>query len=397
MQSIKMTPAEKTDVLQRALSAIDVIEAAHAASLEAHIHRGVKSVFAHTWNIYIAEKKFVPTLAIAAVLLVFGAFSVEAENALPGDSLYSLKVNVNEPVRGLAALTPEAKAKFALEVTDQRLKEVALLSSQGKLDDATRQIVEKQLLHQSGEVTNQVASLVAVNNVKAAQEIVVSLESSLKAHELILQKISSDQASTSTSTSTSHLDSILNTVKTELATSTESRVSFQTQELNLDAYNREKVTKKLGDVRGKFEEFKKTLNDAHLSSSTLSVVSAYLGEINQFVIDSGYFVSKENYPQALVKLQQAEQLISDGDAIMSADTTTAVSLRAIVSAALSTATTTFSPVTIPADTTHTASTASSTNITTTTSTTTTVTSTISTDGGLTASSTLATSTATSTI
>ena len=210
MQSVKMTTAEKTDVYNRALSAIESIEQTHKNVL--HVHKPVPSTFMNAWATYVQERKFVPTLIMASILLITGGTSLAAENALPGDYLYSLKVNINEKIQGFAAVTPEAKAKFALEVTDKRLKEVALLSSQGKLDDSTRRIIEVELAKQAGQVQNQVASLVAVQNVKAAQEVATNYESSLKAHELILQKISSTQASSSDLST--HIDSIIGTVQT---------------------------------------------------------------------------------------------------------------------------------------------------------------------------------------
>ncbi len=337
LKGLKMTSEEKTDVYNRALSVIESIETAHQNTF--HNPKPIKSTFVSAWTLYIQERKFVPTLVIAAVLLVTGGTSLWAEKSLPGDSLYSLKLNVNEQIQGLAAVTPEAKAKFALEVTDKRLKEVAILSSQGKLDNQTRKIIETQLAKQAGQVQNQVASLVAVRNVKAAQEVAVNYESSLKAHELILQKISSTQASTSDLAP--HIGSIIDTVRTELATSTESRLTLQTDELISDANNKDKVVERLSVSKEKRIGLNNLIIKSTLSAKTVTVISAYNAQINQYITDAEYFVSEEQYPLALAKLQQVDQLISDAEAIISADVSTSVGLKFIVNEALSTATTTF--------------------------------------------------------
>ena len=337
MQSVKMTSAEKTDVYNRALSAIESIEETHKNVL--HVHKPVPSTFMNAWATYVQERKFVPTLIMASILLITGGTSLAAENALPGDYLYSLKVNINEKIQGFAAVTPEAKAKFALEVTDKRLKEVALLSSQGKLDDSTRRIIEVELAKQAGQVQNQVASLVAVQNVKAAQEVATNYESSLKAHELILQKISSTQASSSDLST--HIDSIIGTVQTEIATSTEARLTLQNDELNLDSFNKEKVSKKLVDSKGKLNELNDLISKSTISGKTSVVITTYISQTTQYITDADYFIKTERYPFALAKLQQVDQLVSDAEAIINADISTSASLKFIVNEAFSNATTTF--------------------------------------------------------
>src|SRR3989338_6897994 len=51
---------------------------------------------------------FKPMPIVLIIALVFGgSASFAAEQALPGDTLYPVKVNVNEEVRGLLAFTPE--------------------------------------------------------------------------------------------------------------------------------------------------------------------------------------------------------------------------------------------------------------------------------------------------
>lgn len=332
-----MSVDEKNDVFNRAISAIETIEATHKNGL--HINKPVHSTFMSAWTSYIQERKFVPTLIMASLLLVTGGTSLVAENALPGDYLYSLKVNINERIQGLAAITPEAKAKFALEVTDRRLKEVALLSTQGKLDDSTRVIIQNELAKQAGQVQNQVASLVAVQNVKAAQEVATNYESSLKVHELILQKISSTQASTSDMST--HIDSIIGTVQTEIATSTESRLTLQTNELTSDSNNKEKILKKLTETRLKFDELNALISKTNISSKTIAVITTYTSQTNQYITDADYLIKQEQYPTALAKLQQVDQLISDAEAIVNADVSTAVSLKFILNEAFSNATTTF--------------------------------------------------------
>ena len=90
----------------------------------------------YTWFAFIHRP-----LAAALVLVLVGGtgISYAAENALPGDSLYSVKTYVNEPVRVALATNAEAKAEVQIELAERRIDEAATLAAEGRLDNATQQ------------------------------------------------------------------------------------------------------------------------------------------------------------------------------------------------------------------------------------------------------------------
>ena len=197
-ENVHMSADDKRDVFKRVSLVVDKIEAVssefHKAPVLSPFANGSSSAggklgsrFASNIFVYIRQRKFVPSLVIVLLLCATGGVSALAENALPGDSLYSLKVNVNEQVKGFVAVTPEAKARLAVETTERRLQEAVILSSQGKLTDANKQILQGQLNKSATDVKNSVASLVASNDISIAQEVSTNFEASLKTHELILE------------------------------------------------------------------------------------------------------------------------------------------------------------------------------------------------------------------
>jgi len=336
MREVKLSSNEKSEILNRTLLVIDALERAH---ISLPVKRApIKSIFVTFWDTYIVERKFMPTMALIAILLVTGGTSLAAENALPGDSLYPMKINVNEQIQALAATTPEAKAKFAAESTSQRLKEAAILSNRGQLDAGKQQIIEKQIAKNAGEIKNQVASLASKNNLKAAQSLTVNFESSLKAHTLILEKLSTDQASsTSTSTSASTtIGSLINTVKSELATTTASRVNFEAEEFRADSNNREKIEKDLVDVQADFVETQKLLKNSDISTSTASTSLVYFTKVVEHINTATKSINKAVYPEALTALQEAEKVLSDVRALITADISSndTSDLKAVVQTAI---------------------------------------------------------------
>lgn len=67
----------------------------------------------------------------ALFLVISGSVATFAESALPGESLYSVKVNVNEKVQALLAFTDESKASVEAALAVKRLEEVKVLAEKG--------------------------------------------------------------------------------------------------------------------------------------------------------------------------------------------------------------------------------------------------------------------------
>lgn len=77
--------------------------------------------------------------ALTLVLMIAGGTqaSLAAENAVPGDILYPIKVAVSEPLSFMFSPSSEGKAELAARFASRRVDEAAALSSVGKLDEKT--------------------------------------------------------------------------------------------------------------------------------------------------------------------------------------------------------------------------------------------------------------------
>jgi hypothetical protein len=76
-------------------------------------------------------------LALAVLVVGAGGTAYAAGGALPGDALYAVKVSVNEPVAGVLAVTPAAKAAHQADVATERLAEAQALAEDGRLTAST--------------------------------------------------------------------------------------------------------------------------------------------------------------------------------------------------------------------------------------------------------------------
>jgi hypothetical protein len=355
LQSVRMTKDEKADVLQRVFDVVEVSSFNADTSVQK-----VKSSFYDVWYGYLSRHSFAKVAILLFVLLGTGGVSMASEASLPGDFLYKVKVGINEPAKSIFAITPEAKAKFALEITDKRLREAALLSQKGRFTDEAGNILERQLNKQVDQVRFQVASLVSTNNLRSAQEIALNFESSLRVHELILEQISGDRSdismahfSTISSTSSSStdmaiaserpnpklskLESFISTIKTELATTSVARKDIQSKEIASLSSNNDgrKVELRISQVKSKISEVSIMASSTTVSTSTASTSRFFISESVRLIGFANDLLSKAMYSEAIRLTQSAFQYINDAEVLLLAEISSDSDIRDVTSHAFS--------------------------------------------------------------
>jgi tetratricopeptide (TPR) repeat protein len=133
-------------------------------------------------------------ITLSALLLLGGGTTFAAEQALPNQALYPVKIQVNERVR--AALTPtmEARVKWEARVAERRLEEAEQLARQNELKAEVKTQVESNFDEQAKLVQEKIMALKASGNIEAAVEVSNQFQASLQAHEAIFTKLESEQS-----------------------------------------------------------------------------------------------------------------------------------------------------------------------------------------------------------
>lgn len=103
-------------------------------------------------------RKTMPLTLIAGLLMGAGV-SYAAEGSLPGDSLYPIKIHVNEGVRSSLARTDSEKAQIEAELATRRLEETELLNQEGRLSTSTKDSLKASFNEHQGRVTEHLRSL----------------------------------------------------------------------------------------------------------------------------------------------------------------------------------------------------------------------------------------------
>lgn len=101
---------------------------------------------------------------VRSLLGVFGVFllvsiPVFAENAVPGDMLYPVKVQFNEEVRSTLAFSPYQKVAWETERMERRIAEARLLANAGKLTEETQNKVAQAVKEHSDAAQREIEEL----------------------------------------------------------------------------------------------------------------------------------------------------------------------------------------------------------------------------------------------
>lgn len=137
--------------------------------------------------------RFVP--ATLALFLVVGVGTTyAAENALPGDALYTVKLNVNESVKGALALSESSKASWNNERLERRLQEAETLVAAGELTPVAQARLETEIQATVEAFDRNVEKLAKAEDESVVAAVQSDLEASLIGHAEVLVALSSGES-----------------------------------------------------------------------------------------------------------------------------------------------------------------------------------------------------------
>ncbi|MEX2515066.1 MAG: hypothetical protein WD335_02985 [Candidatus Paceibacterota bacterium] len=169
--------------------------------LETHIMNNQPIV--STW-ISLFKK---PAMVLAALVFIVGGVSAAAEQAVPGDPLYAVKVNVNETLMGLASLNSFSEAQNQSRITARRIAELESLAARGTLDPQVSQRLTLAISQHTQAARAHIKEVSEQGETGSALSLEIELISTLNTHSDILEKIArlSDMQASTTVTAAEEL------------------------------------------------------------------------------------------------------------------------------------------------------------------------------------------------
>ena len=145
-------------------------------------------------GIFLAKLSFSygVVMLLAIVLTAGGGLGLAAEKSLPGDTLYPIKVGVNEEVRGWLMASEKDKTNWEIQRVEKRLAEAEELASDGSLDVEAREKIEANFEAHAERVNQRIEKFEDKEDFQTATDVSSKFETSLKAHQMILNRLTVD-------------------------------------------------------------------------------------------------------------------------------------------------------------------------------------------------------------
>lgn len=123
------------------------------------------------------SRRFVLTSAsvMGVLMLSTGGITYAAESAVPGDLLYPIKTQLNEPVQGFFHFSPEAKMEWQMEQMERRLEEAKVLTNKGQIQGEFKDQLNQKLEGNQNQILNHIKNLRDQGKNEEADAIVENL------------------------------------------------------------------------------------------------------------------------------------------------------------------------------------------------------------------------------
>lgn len=132
--------------------------------------------FLHTLNFTHMKTM---SMAVLALVLVGGGTTFAAQQSLPGDLLYPVKIGFNDEVRAALALNANAEAELQTDLFEERVKEATQLQAEGRLTGDVATKVATNLRAQAKVTADAIAKSDTAVAANANTEVQLALESVL--------------------------------------------------------------------------------------------------------------------------------------------------------------------------------------------------------------------------
>ncbi|MFC1702968.1 DUF5667 domain-containing protein [Patescibacteria group bacterium] len=149
-----------------------------------------KQPFFAVMHNFLNKKKAMPVFGLVFAMMLAGTgVTYAAEDAAPGDTLYPVKVHVNENIGNAFAFSEERKANWEARLAERRLEEAEKLAAKGELNPEVRQFLEEKFMDHANKTGERIGKIGERFGPEMKARLSSRFEASLKAHGRILARM----------------------------------------------------------------------------------------------------------------------------------------------------------------------------------------------------------------
>lgn len=258
------------------------------------------------------------TQVVAGLLVVMvagGGVASASEAALPGDTLYPVKLKVTEPARTALIFDKEKKTQAKLEHVDKRLKEFALVAASERPDPETTALIAESLSDNIREVSEDVAEFAATEEADTALSVNADLQSVLSAHSTVLDVIEEKNPEAAEDVAT-----ISASVETGIAVTENAQQELE-EALEPALVDDAPVAEQASETEVSITELLEQVENesASIDTQDLTVITEGLAEVDAIVDEAWTARESGNRKEALLLYTEADQRLSELKTLVEAD------------------------------------------------------------------------------
>jgi len=201
-KSIRLKAAEKRDLRDRLVSYMEYHPL--PSSMKQKVDETI-SLEQSVKTIHVSGLRFLQWSGVMVAIFTL-VVPYAAERAVPGDTLYAVKVHLNEEVRSTLARSSYEKIVWETELLNRRIAEARLLANEGRLTEETETMVADAVRTHSDNAKKEIENLKQTDKDEAVLAS-IQLDTALDVQTTSLRN--SDHASTTEGMSVTKIATVL--------------------------------------------------------------------------------------------------------------------------------------------------------------------------------------------
>lgn len=191
-QSVKLSAAEKTELRERLVSYMEYHPLpAELKSVKKKSAFATSPIFTETYRTVSIPFALLFKSSAVAAALVLVVVPFMAEQSVPGDTLYAVKVQFNEELRSTLIFNSYEKVEWETQRVNRRIAEARLLASEGRLTDEVEAEVAQAVRTHTQNAQKEI-DILRAEDAEEATIASIEFDSNLEAQATSLKEDSSE-------------------------------------------------------------------------------------------------------------------------------------------------------------------------------------------------------------
>lgn len=149
------------------------------------------------FNWFTLNPLYAVPLVLFLIITAGGSTGIVAQKALPDDSMYSLKIQVNENVQPMSAVSPAADSEVTLMQAARQFEAVEDLSVEGNMPEARVMKIKDNSSEKVSSPNRNLIKIEKQSNSKISSEISNKLKKQITEHYKVFLEVSKNSTTTS--------------------------------------------------------------------------------------------------------------------------------------------------------------------------------------------------------